>query len=171
MNQEAPRQDGSFDFSWSDGVLSLRVVKPAGGGRLLPAMNILQRVREFGIRNVQDGKVIEIVQQADGEFHPLVEYHPTPATATVEIAPSGLEAFVTLVAPQPFGAELTFDKLTNLLEEEGARFGVNESVLSDLVEEKPYGKRMRVALGEPPKGGGPGTIEVLFDLDPVLPSQ
>ncbi|HLC42064.1 MAG TPA: FapA family protein [Methylomirabilota bacterium] len=167
MSQEAHR-DGSFDLSWSDGVLSLRVMRPEGGGRLLPALSVFQRLKEMGIRSAPEEKVITVVQEADGQFHPLVEYQPAPAKALVEIDPSGLEAFVTLIPPQPFGTELSLPDLRRVLEDEGVAFGVSEAALRQLTEEKPYHKKTRVAAGEPPKEGAPGTVELLFDPDPTL---
>lgn len=169
MAGEAP-QDGTFDLHWSDGVLSLLVSRAEGGGRPVSAATVCQKLRQMGLRNFSEGVVATIVQEAAGSPKPVMEYRPIPARPLVEVGASGLEAFITVLPPEPFGDDISMDELRNALAGEGVVSGVDEDALQRIAEERPYKKRIRVARGQPPEEGAPGTIELLFDTQhaPVL---
>jgi uncharacterized protein (DUF342 family) len=163
-------QDGTFELSWSDGLLLLSVSRPEGGGRPVSSAAVCHRLREMGLRNFSEGVIATIVQEATGASCPVMEYRPLPARVLVEVDSSGLEAFVTVLPPEPFGEEINQDELSRALAGEGVVFGVDEEAIRRIVEEKPYKKKARVARGQPPVEGPSGTVELLFDTHhtPIL---
>lgn len=124
----------------------------------------------MGLRSFSEGVVATIVQEAAGTSCMVMEYRPLPARVLVEVSPSGMEAFVTVISPEPFGDDVNVDELSHALAGESVVFGIDEEALQRIVEEKSYKRRIRVAQGRPAEEGVPGTIDPLFEIQhsPVL---
>lgn len=86
--------------------------------------------------------------------------------AEVTFEAGNMKAYVTLLPPDPEGETLTKEKLIALLAEEyRIGFGIDESAVDGLLENKEYDRAVLIARGKEAKDGERGEIEFHFSLD------
>jgi uncharacterized protein len=100
---------------------------------------------------------------------------PIDGTCTVTISEDGMSAWITLSSPKNGGAEVTLDKVTKALEENGVTVNINQMVVEQTVYLKLWDHPHLVATGDAAEEGKDGFIEYYFpttvDLMPVAESE
>ena len=71
-----------------------------------------------------------------------------------------MEAHVILAPPADESA-LTVKEIFRQLELVGVTYGIIQQAIDDLVDQKQYDQRVKVAEGTPPEPASPGRLEIL----------
>lgn len=83
----------------------------------------------------------------------------------VQISEDKMEALIRYEEPIFKGAYLTKNDVISSLQNSGVRFGINEDLIQESIDNKEYGKWYKVAFGEPAKNGIDGYIEFFFETE------
>lgn len=82
----------------------------------------------------------------------------------VQITADGMEAYLMLVTPDD-GGEYTVESLQKALDERGVKYGIDESALKELADEKKYGLETLIARGTEPVDGKDGYYDYNFNCN------
>ncbi|RHF94727.1 DUF342 domain-containing protein [Roseburia sp. AM23-20] len=89
----------------------------------------------------------------------------------VQITADGMEAYIMLVTPDD-GGEYTVESLQKALDERGVKYGIDESALKKLADEKKYGLETLIARGTEAVDGKDGyyvyNFNCNFDKKPLI---
>lgn len=89
----------------------------------------------------------------------------------VQITADGMEAYIMLVTPDD-GGEYTVESLQKALDERGVKYGIDESALKELADEKKYGLETLIARGTEAVDGKDGyyvyNFNCNFDKKPLI---
>jgi uncharacterized protein (DUF342 family) len=88
---------------------------------------------------------------------------PEDAVVNVLLRERNMSAAVNVTSPKNGGADVTYEMLSNALEEAGVVFGLTEATVKKVADEKIYGRDVTVAVYKPPTAGVNGTINYKFD--------
>lgn len=87
-------------------------------------------------------------------------------TSYVKITPDELMAYVYIAIPKN-GEIYTRDDIMDLLNRNGVRAGIIEDAMNEIVENKAYGREIKIAKGVAPVDGIDGKYEFMFDILPT----
>lgn len=82
----------------------------------------------------------------------------------VQITADGMEAYIMLVTPDD-GGEYTVESLQKALDERGVKYGIDESALKELADEKKYGLETLIARGTEAVDGKDGYYDYNFNCN------
>ena len=82
----------------------------------------------------------------------------------VQITADGMEAYIMLVTPDD-GGEYTVESLQKALDERGVKYGIDESALKKLADEKKYGLETLIARGTEAVDGKDGYYDYNFNCN------
>lgn len=82
----------------------------------------------------------------------------------VQITADGMEAYIMLVTPDD-GGEYTVESLQKALDERGVKYGIDESALKELADEKKYGLETLIARGTEAVDGKDGYYDYKFNCN------
>ena len=90
-----------------------------------------------------------------------------PINSVVEISvdPNKTTAFVTFSKPENGGADVTMDKIRDLLDANFISFGIQEENLEKAVEQKRYNENICAAKWKEPVNGIDGVVQYYFNKD------
>lgn len=96
---------------------------------------------------------------------------PVDSAVSVIVALNSSEVYVTVDPPENGGAEVTYDAVMKMLQDQKITFGIKEDEIKRIASEKLYGERISVAAWKPAVNGVDGTItyryEKKVDIAPV----
>ena len=84
---------------------------------------------------------------------------------SVDIAADGQQAAAQLLAPEPGGAQLSYEAALQYVQSSGVAYGINEHELQELVEHKVYNLSRVIAEALPPEDGENGKLVFHFETD------
>ncbi|MCL2020119.1 MAG: FapA family protein [Oscillospiraceae bacterium] len=92
---------------------------------------------------------------------------PIDGTASIQLSDDKMEAYLSITEERDGGNPVTYGDITSIISNYGL---VNPDVdaASVLLNEKHYGKKIRIAKGNPAKNGKDGTIQYLFETTSEL---
>lgn len=139
----------------------LKVTAPVGKGKRLSEKEAVAKIKNRGVLEHDKQMVSEITKNADGEYIRIGEYDHNPvndSVMNVDISDQDMKAFITIIAPGPGGADVSFEAILGFLKNNGIIHGIKEDVLQDLEDHPLYGSPVLVAEGSKPVNGADARI-------------
>lgn len=87
---------------------------------------------------------------------------PLDARCNIIFQANYMFAYLTIDAPQYGGADISEEMIRTLLADRGIVNGIDEGLISLIVEEKLYGEELLIAAGKPKQDGVDGRIEEFY---------
>jgi uncharacterized protein (DUF342 family) len=103
-----------------------------------------------GVQNFDVNKVSKVIKRASGEYCRIGEMPLNVAndsTATVQINTDEMKAFIILTPPRPGGYDLEIDEIKSILNNNSVVVGIDDEVLSNLMDYPVYNEPILVARG------------------------
>jgi Predicted polymerase, most proteins contain PALM domain, HD hydrolase domain and Zn-ribbon domain len=150
----------------ADGVF-LEVLPPQGFGRQLNVEALIDYVKRKGLSGLAENTLRELVNVGYGRARVAPAQHEKILNeeARVLISSDEMSAGILLLPPEEGGRQVTMEDLQAVLKGRHVSFGVQEEKLKQLLEERPYGKCVEIACGQPVKNGEDGTLTFHFDRE------
>ncbi len=170
---ESADRPGEIFVKLVQGNVFLKVTRPHGKAPRITDQVASQSLARRGVRDFDAGMVSRVVRRADGQFVQVgaFEYNPAnDAVASVELADQEMKAYVEVRPPGPGGADLTFDALVGVLNNNGVQHGIREDALRELEDAPRYNTTILAAEGSPAVNGADAEIVYNFKTErsPVL---
>lgn len=83
----------------------------------------------------------------------------------VRLSHDEMEAYLMILPPDPNGRELTLEQALAEIREDGVVYGIDESIVQDLLDSKSYFIELGFAKGKPPENGTDGEIIFHFSVE------
>ena len=90
---------------------------------------------------------------------------PIDSQATVEISSDGMKANLFITKPIAGGKELTLEEVNKIIADNKIAYGLKPLIVKDMVQNKIYGKNVKIAQGLFPIPGKDGYIEEITKLN------
>ncbi|TFG62204.1 MAG: DUF342 domain-containing protein, partial [Spirochaetales bacterium] len=161
-------KDGEFFIRFAPEGALVKATKPVGGGRRASFKDILNRLKDRGVHNIDEGMLGKVVKQADGEYVKVGEFTFNPAndiTMNVDIRDFEMQAYMTIEPPGPGGTDISFDNILSFLKNNSVIHGIKEDVILHLEDHPVYKKPVLVAEGTKPINGKDARIVYNFETD------
>ena len=156
---------GSYQIRYEPEGVFLELVAPRGTGYPVDRNDLLvaiKRKNPSGLMGQEVGALLEHgsgrVQIAPPQQEVLLGEEPL-----VQVSKDEMEATLTILPPDPGGAELNLEGMRSALAQAGVVFGIQEEALAALAAKKAYNQPIVVALGTPPVDGADGELITHFD--------
>jgi uncharacterized protein (DUF342 family) len=158
--------NGFFEVQYLEDGVYVTVYPPIGKSRFVEAKDIISRLDKKQVKHY-NSSVIESIVKSPNKIPVKVaepqEEVKLDANVNVMIAPDKMKAFISITPPDG-GKMATIEEIINKLKENGVVFGINRTVLEDLVKFPVYNEMICVAEGTEPIKGENGKIEFNFDI-------
>ena len=160
-------KDGEVFIRLTSQGVFLKVTKPSGRGAKVAERRALEKLSLRGVANYDGGLVSKVVRHADGEYIKVGEYQFNPvsqSTMSVDIADMDMKAYMTVTAPGPGGADLSFEEIRGLLQSAGVVHGIDDEVIRGFIDYPTYNEKVSVAEGTKPQNGADAEIIYNFNV-------
>ncbi|EOC99733.1 FapA family protein [Caldisalinibacter kiritimatiensis] len=127
---------------------------------------IRRRLNRKGVKDYDIELVTKAVEKGNGEpikIAPFQEENMIDAELKVIISEDKMKGYCVLIPPDG-GKDLTYDKAIELVKDK-IKYGINESILRKLIDNKEYNKKVVIARGVQPVNGKDGYIKYKFDTN------
>ncbi|MCL2046266.1 MAG: FapA family protein [Oscillospiraceae bacterium] len=161
--------DASFGLYYeSDGVY-LELYRERGLGKELDRLAISQYIVRKNLTRLDEASVQLLLIERVGRARiaPDQEEFFFGEDITVEIPQYEMEARVTLLAPEPGGAEIGLEAAKEKILQAGVTHGLDEQALSEVLQGKKYGQSIVVATATQAVDGENGKLVFNFQTDPA----
>lgn len=168
MTQTPAPSNGAFSLFYRRGWAYLTVYPPTGAGRPVYQEEIENRMRLMGIPRVPAKTIREMIDRADGEPKPLVEWPGGQALASaisIEIAEDGMSASATIRAPKKGAAPPALSDVEEELAGAGVVFGIDRGAIERTLERQTYGRPVPVAAGRNAVCGASERVRYHFNVN------
>jgi len=162
-----PDKDGEVFVRLTSQGVFLKVTKPSGRGAKVAERRALEKLSLRGVANYDGGLVSKAVRHADGEYIKIGEYQFNPvsqSTMSVDIADMDMKAYMTVTAPGPGGADLSFEEIRGLLQSAGVVHGIDDEAVRRFIDYPTYNEKVPVAEGTKPQNGADAEIIYNFNV-------
>lgn len=85
--------------------------------------------------------------------------------AIVTISADQMEAYLSLLPPDTGGSCLTYSELAEEVASQGVSYGVDETILKNIIKSKMYGEKISFAKGTLPENGRDGELIFYFNTE------
>ncbi|HPP03613.1 MAG TPA: FapA family protein [Spirochaetota bacterium] len=164
--------DGYFKIEYIDGYATLSVFPPKDKGRPVYVEDVINRIRLLNIPSVDPNLIMAIIKRAKGSPEKLVlwpEGREYRATIEVIVSDDKMSASIIMFPPKKGGGNLTVDEIIKILNNKGIIYGINYTLIEDIVNNNIFKKEIEIARGKEPKPGKPSNIKYFFDTEPGKP--
>ncbi len=160
----------TLQFS-SDGREVLAMIdKSKTGGIPVVSEHFLLALEEIGAAEfeIDYASIDRLIQSqgAGGKMFPIAR--KVDSRIEVSVAPDKMSASVMITAPKG-GKAAEVDDIMAALARNGAKFGIKEDLIQNIVAQGWYNEKVLVAEGKAPVDGTDGKIEFLFDVSASKP--
>lgn len=90
---------------------------------------------------------------------------PVDCAVTVNVLSNGSEAYITVDPPKNGGAEVTVALIMEALDKNNVKYGLDNDMINNIVDDKRYSSKLPVAKWTPPVNGVNGTITYRFEKE------
>ncbi len=159
-------ENGSFEIKGENGKAILTVYKPGKSGKVITRQEVFQRLKLFGIETYERGVVEAIIANADGKPHEISSWKKGEAIDSkleIEISEDKFSASITISPSMHGGKNLTKENVLDLLSANGIKFGINENLISDLIEKGKFFLKTIIAVGTKPTPPQNSFIKLNFE--------
>lgn len=164
--------DGYFKIDYIDGYAYLSVFPPIGKAREVYVEDVINRMSLLNIPTVDRKIILDIIKKCSGKPEKLVlwpEGREYRATIEVIISDDKMSAKIIMFPPKKGGGFLTSNEIVNILNSKGIIYGINFTIIEDIVKNNKFKEEIEVARGLPPKLGKPSNIKYYFDINSGKP--
>jgi uncharacterized protein (DUF342 family) len=154
----------------SEGIM-VKVTAPVGDGERVTEHQAVDAVEVKTSERINMAALAKAVKKADGEWVKVAdrEHIPTQdASIEVEITDMEMKAYVTIRAPGPHGADVSYQDIMNQLEMNHVMDGFLNEAMLHLEEVPVYGEPVLVAEGKRPEHGEDAKVNYTFEVDRKL---
>jgi uncharacterized protein (DUF342 family) len=162
---EGAARPGEIFVKLIQGNVFLKVTRPHGKAPRITEQVAAQTLARRGVREFDAGMVARVVRRADGQFVQVgsFDYNPAnDAVVSIELTDQEMKAYVEVRPPGPGGADLTFDAMVAVLNNNGVVHGIREDALRELEDDPRYSIAILAAEGTPPENGADAQIVYNF---------
>ena len=166
LNDLDNKENGSFEIKNVNGYAFLTVYKPGKNGKPITRHEVVQRLKLFGIEKYDIAKVEVIVTNADGKDHQIAIWeggNPIDGKVEIEISDDKLHAYITLHPAMHGGKILSKNDIIKELNINSIKFGINQELIDEILENKKFFIKTEVATGILPTASVDGYIKVIFE--------
>ena len=153
--EEVDKDSEVFVRVTNRGVL-LKITKPVGRGKKINDKRVLNAIYSRGVTNFDQNTVNKVIRQSNGEYCSIGKMPLNVAndsTISVQISPDEMKAFIVMTPPKPGGYDLDIDEIKNILHNNNVVVGIDEEILSNIMDYPVYNEPILVAKGIKPKDG------------------
>jgi uncharacterized protein (DUF342 family) len=146
----------------------LKVTKPHGHGIPATDKDALDKIQRRGVTQFDTTMVSKVVKRTEGKYIRIGDFDYNPSsdsTLTVDISDMEMKAYIEVSPPRLGGADLTFEGITAILNNNGIYYGIKEDVLKAFEDEPQYKTRILVAEGSKPANGRDAEIQYHFNVN------
>ncbi|EQA46988.1 PF03961 family protein [Leptospira broomii serovar Hurstbridge str. 5399] len=163
-------EGGFFKIENLDGLAYLTVFPSGKKGKSVEIREVFKRLEVFKISESSEEEVKRVVKNRDGEPHFIGKWPGKPEASHIElkISEDKMTAHAILQPPKYGGKVLSEVEILFELKKEGIEFGIKSEEIARLAKAEEYGKRVLIAIGEPPIPGSDGDLRILFQ-HPSIP--
>lgn len=171
------KDDGHFLIENRNDRAWICIYPPGPGGASVRRMDVLARLKLFGIEDYDERKLNELVQNPDGQWHELGSWNEPEsrdARFSIEVADDGKSATLTVEGPVFRGQWIERSAIDAAILKAGIRAGVDEALLEaiasrsldELKERGPFRKTYTIAKAVEPIPPRSGSIKFYYDPHP-----
>ena len=160
--------DGTFKVRVTKSGVWITVMPPSGGGSPVDINDINTRLYALRISGTNAKRIEKEVKSPSGKRAKIGDWTPNPefdSTMTVEVTDDEMKAFIHFSAPRFSGRHMETDDVLESLKRAGVVTGINESRISDYLENMDYTNPLLAAEGAPPRHGKDAYVEYKVRID------
>ena len=158
--------DGSFHFEYREIGVFLVIVFSKGNGKKINSGDIIEKALEKKIREIDTQKIAEAIYKKleESVVAPYQEEEKIDEKVIITISNDRMEAFIEFIPPVGDGNTVSHEDILALIDSNGVVYGVDNNIISELLQQKQYNTRIKFASGLLPANGIDGKIEYKVDL-------
>lgn len=161
-------RDGRMSIRFTTEGVLLSVYASEGNGLKLTLREVLEKIKERSVKDVNNHLIKKAVVEASGEPVKIGDFIYNPVNdpvMTIDITDFDMKAFITIMPPGEGGIDIDYEMIENFLKNNGVIHGINEELLKELERFPEYGKALLVAKGTRPVNGNDAKIVYNFDVN------
>ena len=161
-------RDGSFKIRVTKSGVWLTVTAPTGGGQPVNVNDINNRIYALRIADPNEKKIEKEVKSPSGKPVRIGEWTPNPeldGTLSIEVSEDEMKAYAHFVPPKFGGRHMETDDVLESLKRAGVVTGINESRISEYLENMDYSRPLLAAEGQAPRHGRDAYIDYKVRID------
>ncbi|WCL50503.1 DUF342 domain-containing protein [Leptospira sp. GIMC2001] len=159
-------ENGFFHIANQHGKAILKVTPGGKLGSSVEPIQVITRVKIFGVEGFDEREIRRIVKEADGKEHIIGKWtggEPEDSRAEITTTEDRMEANIVINPPKHGGKSLDESAIRTALDQSGIKFGIIEEIIKELALDPEYFVQYTIAEGTRPLSGGDGGIEMVFD--------
>ncbi len=170
--QEVPEDidaDGRFSVRLAANGAWLKVFPPEGKGRPVFPEEVILRLTEREVADLQMELINTVVQKADTMWVKVGDFIHNPlndSLCRIDVTEDGMKAYIIVNEPGPGGVDLRVEDIRGFLTNNSVIYGVLDEALQDFEDFPEYGVSYLVAEGSPPVNGSDARVIYNFETDP-----
>ena len=133
---------------------------------------VLELIDSYGVSNVDYILINDILKSDDEEIDIKISSSTaviqSSETASIDVSPDGMEAFITFVAPVNSDKTLTVDEIKQMLRQANVLI-IDDKLIESVIANKKYERKMVVAKGINPTDSVDGFLQFHFDKSNLKP--
>lgn len=161
-------RDGSFKIRVTKSGVWLTVTAPTGGGQPVNVNDINNRIYALRIADPNVKKIEKEAKSPSGKPVRIGEWTPNPeldGTLSIEVSEDEMKAYAHFVPPKFGGRHMETDDVLESLKRAGVVTGINESRISEYLENMDYSRPLLAAEGQAPRHGKDAYIDYKVRID------
>ncbi|MBN2439827.1 MAG: FapA family protein [Spirochaetales bacterium] len=150
-----------------DGVY-LKITKPVGRGKPLQEKRALEQIHRRGVTRYDMTLISRVVKRAESKYIRIGEFDYNPindATISVDIFDMEMKAYIEVTPPRLGGADLTYDNIIAILNNNGVVHGILEDEVRQFEDYPQYNSRFLIAEGSKPQNGSDAVVQYHFNKE------
>jgi len=166
--EEPVDRDGEFKVTVRKSGIFICATPPKGNGK---KADISQATTALGIKSILnfDHDIVQkALDDASGEPVKIGEWQPNKmldSKVVIDVSADDMKAFAIVTRPEKYGRVLEVDDILSALESRGAKFGVIEAKIREMLDNEVYNNPVVVAQGKEPEPGTDASIKYNFRID------
>ncbi|MDR2734787.1 MAG: FapA family protein [Spirochaetota bacterium] len=166
--EEPPDRDGDFKVTVRKSGIFICAVPPKGNGR---KADINQAISALSIKSILsfDHDIVQrTLDDASGEPVKIGEWQPNKvldSKVVIDVSADEMKAFAIVTRPEKYGRVLEVDDILAALDARGAKFGVIEDKIREMLDNEVYNNPVVVAQGKEVEPGIDASIKYNFRTD------
>lgn len=146
--------------------LYLSVFPPLGKGKPLSLEDLLGELERDGVTEINKDIVDQVVSEASGEAVKIADasgLKPVSGQVAARITEDLMEAYIRIIPPLHGGPSVTKEQVMNSLANLGVVYGLDESKISEALQNPRADKEYLAAVGIPLEMGKNGELQYSFE--------
>jgi hypothetical protein len=165
---EPADRDGIFKVTVRKTGIFISAIPPKGKGKKAVFEQASVELTTKGIAGFDRDVVQKTIDAASGEPVKIGEWQANKAfdsSVVIDVSADDMKAFAIVTKPEKYGRVLEVDDIVTALELRGAKFGILEDKIKELLENEVYNNPTVVAQGKEVELGADAVITYNFRID------